>query len=66
MPTPLFVVCPCLTSFPGDIFLMADSSFGVFEEMMKSDCQKDCAPISLNDEASPINNDDPFFLPSPI
>jgi hypothetical protein len=61
LPTPLFVVSPCLTSFPGNIFLAGDSSFGVFEEMVKSDCHKDCAPISLNDEASPINNDVPFL-----
>jgi hypothetical protein len=58
---PLFVVSPCLTSFPGNIFLAADSSFGVFEEMVKSDCHKDCVPISLNNEASPINNNFPFL-----
>jgi hypothetical protein len=29
--------------------------------MVKSDCHKDCAPISLNDEASPVNNDVPFL-----
>jgi hypothetical protein len=29
--------------------------------MVKSDCHKVCAPISLNDEASPVNNDVPFL-----
>jgi hypothetical protein len=58
---PLFVVFSCLTSFPGDSFLVADSSFGVFEEMVNIDCHKDCASISLNDEASPINNNVPFL-----
>lgn len=59
---PLFVVSPCcLTSFPGDTFLAADSSFGVFEEIVKTDCHKDCAPISLNDKASPVNNNVPYL-----
>jgi hypothetical protein len=46
---------------PDDIFLAVDSSFGVFEEMVKADCHKDCAPISLNNDASPINNNFPFL-----
>jgi hypothetical protein len=46
---------------PGDILLAVDSSFGVFEDMVKADCHKDCAPISLNHEASPVNNDLPFL-----
>jgi hypothetical protein len=29
--------------------------------MLKSDCQKDCVPISLNDEAFPVNNGIPFL-----
>jgi hypothetical protein len=58
---PLFVLSPCLTFFPGDFFFAADSSFGVFEEMVKSDGQKDCAPISLNDDASPVNHGVPFL-----
>jgi hypothetical protein len=31
------------------------------KHLVKSDCHKDCAPISLNDEASPINNNVPFL-----
>jgi hypothetical protein len=46
---------------PGDIFLAVDSSFGVFEDMVNADCHKDCAPISLNDDPSPVNNDLPFL-----
>jgi hypothetical protein len=56
----LFVVSPRLTSFPGDIFLAADSSFGVFEEMVKKDVDKDCSHVSLNDECNPVNDDVPF------
>jgi hypothetical protein len=29
--------------------------------MVKADCHKDCAPISLNDDATPVNNDLPFL-----
>jgi hypothetical protein len=47
--------------FQATFFLAADSSFGVFVEMVKSDCPKDCVPISLNDEAAPVNNDVPFL-----
>jgi hypothetical protein len=46
---------------PGDIFLVVDSSFGVFEDIVKADCHKDCAPVSLKDDPSPINNDLPFL-----
>jgi hypothetical protein len=57
-----FICCiPLFHFFSRRHFLAADSSFGVFEEMVKSDCHKDCAPISLNDEASPINNSVPFL-----
>jgi hypothetical protein len=48
--------------FAGDIFLSVDSSFGVFEDMVKADCHKDCALIPpTNDDPSPVNNDLPFL-----
>ena len=40
---------------------MVDSSFGVFEDMVKADCHKDCALIPPKDDPSPVNNDLPFL-----
>jgi hypothetical protein len=58
-----FICCiPLSHFFSKQHFLAANSSFGVFEEMVKSDCHKDCAPISLNNKMSPINNDVPFLF----
>jgi hypothetical protein len=63
----MFICCiPLSHFFSRRHFLVADSSFVLFEEMVKSDCHKACAPISLKDKASPVNNDVLFLSLSDI